>query len=78
MFFYASGDPILLFESKTLFPPFSYKCGASQVYVASVHPDLSEVDLKTVFEAFGNVLKCQLARVNGANKGAHRYGRLSG
>ncbi|CAI5437503.1 unnamed protein product [Caenorhabditis angaria] len=33
-----------------------------RVYVASVHPDLSETDLKSVFEAFGEVVKCQLAR----------------
>ncbi|GMR58842.1 hypothetical protein PMAYCL1PPCAC_29037, partial [Pristionchus mayeri] len=43
-----------------------------RVYVASVHPDLSESDLKSVFEAFGEVTKCQLARNNATNKGVHR------
>ncbi|GMS79868.1 hypothetical protein PENTCL1PPCAC_2043, partial [Pristionchus entomophagus] len=43
-----------------------------RVYVASVHPDLSETDLKSVFEAFGEVTKCQLARNNATNKGVHR------
>ncbi|PAV79038.1 hypothetical protein WR25_23018 [Diploscapter pachys] len=43
-----------------------------RVYVASVHPDLSESDLKTVFEAFGEVVSCKLARSLGARSGAHR------
>uniref|UniRef100_A0A914S4A0 RRM domain-containing protein n=1 Tax=Parascaris equorum TaxID=6256 RepID=A0A914S4A0_PAREQ len=44
-----------------------------KVYVASVHPDLSESDLKSVFEAFGEVTKCQLARATGPNAGSgHR------
>ncbi|KAF1770321.1 hypothetical protein GCK72_002139 [Caenorhabditis remanei] len=33
-----------------------------RVYVASVHPDLSESELGGVFEAFGQIIKCQLAR----------------
>ncbi|KAH7729384.1 Rnp [Aphelenchoides avenae] len=33
-----------------------------RVYVASVHPDLSEADLRNVFEAFGKITKCQLAK----------------
>uniref|UniRef100_A0A1I7TKF1 Poly(U)-binding-splicing factor PUF60 n=1 Tax=Caenorhabditis tropicalis TaxID=1561998 RepID=A0A1I7TKF1_9PELO len=33
-----------------------------RVYVASVHPDLSESELAGVFEAFGQIVKCQLAR----------------
>ncbi|CAD6193240.1 unnamed protein product [Caenorhabditis auriculariae] len=42
-----------------------------RVYVASVHPDLSESDLKSVFEAFGEVVRCQLARqISG--RGMHR------
>jgi RNA recognition motif-containing protein len=48
----------------------------NRVYVASVHPDLSESDLKSVFEAFGTVTKCQLARHQGFGKG-HRYVCLS-
>ncbi|CAJ0960920.1 unnamed protein product, partial [Mesorhabditis belari] len=41
-----------------------------RVYVASVHPDLSETDVKSVFEAFGEVVSCRLAR--NAVKGGHR------
>uniref|UniRef100_A0A0K0DFI1 Polyadenylate-binding protein n=1 Tax=Angiostrongylus cantonensis TaxID=6313 RepID=A0A0K0DFI1_ANGCA len=43
-----------------------------RVYVSSVHPDLSETDLKSVFEAFGEVVKCQLARQCASGKGSHR------
>lgn len=34
----------------------------NRVYVASVHPDLLEQDLRSVFEAFGEITKCQLAK----------------
>ncbi|KAL3077896.1 hypothetical protein niasHS_013425 [Heterodera schachtii] len=34
----------------------------NRVYVASVHPDLLEHDLRSVFEAFGEIAKCQLAK----------------
>ncbi|KAL3088141.1 hypothetical protein niasHS_009427 [Heterodera schachtii] len=34
----------------------------NRVYVSSVHPDISEQDLRSVFSAFGDVTKCQLAR----------------
>ncbi|KAF1580638.1 UNVERIFIED_CONTAM: Poly(U)-binding-splicing factor PUF60, partial [Eudyptes robustus] len=33
-----------------------------RVYVASVHPDLSEQDLRSVFEAFGVITRVQLAK----------------
>lgn len=36
-----------------------------RVYVASVHPDLSEQDLRSVFEAFGVISKVQLAKQAG-------------
>lgn len=36
-----------------------------RVYVASVHPELSETDLRTVFDAFGQITKCQLAKQPG-------------
>jgi len=32
-----------------------------RVYVTSIHPDLTENDLRTVFEAFGKILSIQLA-----------------
>ncbi|CAL8321903.1 unnamed protein product [Boreogadus saida] len=34
----------------------------NRIYVASVHPDLSDEDIKSVFEAFGRIKSCQLAR----------------
>uniref|UniRef100_A0A1A9WQF6 RRM domain-containing protein n=1 Tax=Glossina brevipalpis TaxID=37001 RepID=A0A1A9WQF6_9MUSC len=33
----------------------------NRIYVASIHPDLSEEDIKSVFEAFGPILYCKLA-----------------
>ncbi|KAJ8011387.1 hypothetical protein DPEC_G00057660 [Dallia pectoralis] len=34
----------------------------NRIYVASVHPDLSDEDIKSVFEAFGRIKSCNLAR----------------
>jgi poly(U)-binding-splicing factor PUF60 len=34
----------------------------TRIYVASVHPQLSETDLRTVFEAFGDIVQVQLAK----------------
>ncbi|KAM6971494.1 poly(U)-binding-splicing factor PUF60-like isoform 1-T1 [Tautogolabrus adspersus] len=34
----------------------------NRIYVASVHPDLSDSDIKSVFEAFGRIKSCTLAR----------------
>ena len=42
-----------------------------RVYVASVHPQVTERDLRDVFEPFGEVVKCQLA-MQPMGK-AHRY-----
>ncbi|XP_031575349.1 poly(U)-binding-splicing factor PUF60-like isoform X3 [Actinia tenebrosa] len=33
----------------------------ARIYIASVHPDLHEDDIKSVFEAFGKVVSCTLA-----------------
>uniref|UniRef100_S4S071 Poly-U binding splicing factor a n=1 Tax=Petromyzon marinus TaxID=7757 RepID=S4S071_PETMA len=43
----------------------------NRIYVASVHPDLSDDDIKSVFEAFGKITMCTLARdpVLGKHKG---------
>ncbi|KAM3849972.1 poly(U)-binding-splicing factor PUF60-like [Diretmus argenteus] len=43
----------------------------NRVYVASVHPDLSEGDIQSVFEAFGRIKSCMLARepTTGKHKG---------
>ena len=40
-----------------------------RIYVASVHEDLTESDLRDVFSSFGNILRCQLAKSPG---GRHR------
>lgn len=34
----------------------------NRVFVASVHPDITEIDLRSVFMAFGEITKCQLAK----------------
>uniref|UniRef100_A0A914BWP3 RRM domain-containing protein n=1 Tax=Acrobeloides nanus TaxID=290746 RepID=A0A914BWP3_9BILA len=47
----------------------------NRVYVASVHPDLSETDLRSVFEAFGEIKKCQLARQVGG-RGHRGFGYI--
>lgn len=43
----------------------------NRIYVASVHPDLSDEDIKSVFEAFGRIKSCVLARepTTGRHKG---------
>ncbi|XP_023806015.1 poly(U)-binding-splicing factor PUF60 isoform X4 [Oryzias latipes] len=42
----------------------------NRIYVASVHPDLSDDDIKSVFEAFGRIKSCMLAR--DPTSGRHR------
>ncbi|XP_037945485.1 poly(U)-binding-splicing factor half pint [Teleopsis dalmanni] len=45
----------------------------NRIYVASIHPDLSEEDIKSVFEAFGPILYCKLAQ--GTSFNSHKgYG----
>ena len=34
----------------------------SRIYVASIHPELEETDLRSVFEAFGKIINCQMDR----------------
>ncbi|XP_034412090.1 poly(U)-binding-splicing factor PUF60a isoform X3 [Cyclopterus lumpus] len=43
----------------------------NRIYVASVHPDLSDDDIKSVFEAFGKIKSCMLVRepISGWHKG---------
>lgn len=44
-----------------------------RIYVASIHQDLTEDDIKSVFEAFGKIKSCKLAA--GPTPGKHRgYG----
>lgn len=54
----------------------------NRIYVASVHQDLSDDDIKSVFEAFGKIKSCTLARdpTTGKHKGygfiGEPWGRL--
>ncbi|XP_056104369.1 poly(U)-binding-splicing factor PUF60-B isoform X1 [Rhinichthys klamathensis goyatoka] len=43
----------------------------NRIYVASIHPDLSDEDIKSVFEAFGKIKSCMLVRepTTGKHKG---------
>ena len=49
-----------------------------RIYVASVHPDLSDDDIKSVFEAFGRIKSCTLARdpTTGRHRGFGFIGEL--
>lgn len=45
----------------------------NRIYIASIHPDLSEEDLKSVFEAFGPILYCRISQ--GSSLHSHKgYG----
>lgn len=45
----------------------------NRIYIASIHPDLSEEDIKSVFEAFGPIIYCKLAQ--GSSLHSHKgYG----
>ncbi|XP_066915151.1 poly(U)-binding-splicing factor PUF60-like isoform X1 [Clytia hemisphaerica] len=43
----------------------------ARIYVSSIHPDLTEVDIKSVFEAFGIITECTLTpdQLTGKHKG---------
>ncbi|KAI4458272.1 poly(u)-binding-splicing factor puf60-b-related [Holotrichia oblita] len=40
----------------------------NRIYVASIHPGLTEEDIKSVFEAFGPIIYCKLAQGSSAHK----------
>ncbi|CAH1173552.1 unnamed protein product [Phaedon cochleariae] len=40
----------------------------NRIYVASIHPDLNEDDIKSVFEAFGSIIYCKLAQGSSGTK----------
>jgi hypothetical protein len=45
----------------------------NRIYIASIHPELTEEDIKSVFEAFGAIVFCKLAQ--GTSPGSHKgYG----
>ncbi|KAH9524855.1 Poly(U)-binding-splicing factor PUF60-B, partial [Bulinus truncatus] len=46
----------------------------NRIYITSIHPDLTENDIKSVFEAFGKIITCELAQ-DPAKQGKHKgYG----
>ncbi|CAG5126959.1 unnamed protein product [Candidula unifasciata] len=46
----------------------------NRIYVTSIHSDLTENDIKSVFEAFGKIVSCELAQ-DPAKQGKHKgYG----
>lgn len=45
----------------------------NRIYIASIHPELTEEDIKSVFEAFGSIVFCKLAV--GSSPASHKgYG----
>lgn len=34
----------------------------NRIYISSIHPDLTEEEIKSVFEAFGSILHCKLSQ----------------
>nr|XP_039262550.1 poly(U)-binding-splicing factor PUF60-like [Styela clava] len=40
----------------------------NRLYIASIHPDLNEDDIRSVFQAFGNITSCSLGREPGSRK----------
>jgi poly(U)-binding-splicing factor PUF60 len=34
----------------------------NRIYISSIHPDLTQDDIKSVFEAFGPITSCELAQ----------------
>ena len=42
-----------------------------RIYISSIHPELTEQDVKSVFEAFGSIKTCGLAR--DLQTGKHKY-----
>ncbi|XP_059170968.1 poly(U)-binding-splicing factor PUF60-like isoform X2 [Physella acuta] len=46
----------------------------NRIYITSIHPDLTENDIKSVFEAFGKIVSCELLQ-DPAKQGKHKgYG----
>lgn len=43
----------------------------TRIYVASVHPEISETDLRAVFQAFGEIVQVQLAKQHSGQ--GHRW-----
>ena len=49
----------------------------SRIYISSIHPELSELDIQSVFEAFGVIKTCKLAQAQiGKHKGFGYVGKL--
>lgn len=46
----------------------------NRIYIASIHPDLTEKDISSVFEAFGKILNCMLIKDPAAKTGSKHKG----
>ncbi|XP_053407072.1 poly(U)-binding-splicing factor PUF60-like isoform X1 [Mercenaria mercenaria] len=44
----------------------------NRIYIASIHPDLTEKDISSVFEAFGKIVNCMLIK-DPTSKGGQRH-----
>jgi poly(U)-binding-splicing factor PUF60 len=40
----------------------------NRIYIASIHQDLTETEIQSVFEAFGKIRSCTLAKDTTTNK----------
>ncbi|XP_014788711.1 poly(U)-binding-splicing factor PUF60-B isoform X2 [Octopus bimaculoides] len=45
----------------------------NRIYIASIHQDLTEMDIQSVFEAFGKIVTCKLSQ-DPTKPGKHNYG----
>uniref|UniRef100_G3NLL1 RRM domain-containing protein n=1 Tax=Gasterosteus aculeatus aculeatus TaxID=481459 RepID=G3NLL1_GASAC len=60
---YVVGRPSNIGQAQPIIDQLAEEARAfNRIYVASVHPDLSDDDIKSVFEAFGRIKSCTLAR----------------
>ncbi|GFS16875.1 poly(U)-binding-splicing factor PUF60 [Elysia marginata] len=48
----------------------------NRIYITSIHPDLTENDIKSVFEAFGKITSCELA-ADPTKQGKHKRDELA-
>lgn len=70
--FFKVGRPSNIGQAQPIIDQLAEEARAfNRIYVASVHPDLSDDDIKSVFEAFGRIKSCMLARepTTGKHKG---------
>lgn len=72
VYFLQVGRPSNIGQAQPIIDQLAEEARAfNRIYVASVHQDLSDDDIKSVFEAFGKIKSCTLARdpTTGKHKG---------